>query len=85
MHIIQAVKAQANARVQLTFESGEIAILDFSDTIQQGGVFQPLDDAAFFRQVAVGDRGRSIEWPGGIDFCADALWQEAFEQGALKS
>ena len=85
MHIIQAVKAQDDVRVKLTFESGEIAVLDFSDTIQQGGVFRPLGDAAFFRQVVVGDRGRSIEWPGGIDFCADALWQEAFEQGVLKS
>jgi len=24
----------------------------------------------------VGERGRSLEWPGDIDFCADALWFE---------
>lgn len=26
-------------------------------------------------QVAVGENGRYVEWPGGLDFCADALRQ----------
>ena len=44
------------------------------------GVFAPLADPAFFARVAVGRRGRSLEWPGELDFCADALWFEAHPQ-----
>ena len=41
------------------------------------GVFASVTDPAVFMQVGVGERGRSLEWPGEIDFCADALWFEA--------
>lgn len=27
-----------------------------------------------FARASVGERGRSLVWPGEIDFCADALW-----------
>ena len=41
-----------------------------------------VDDPAVFTQVHVGERGRSLEWPGEIDFCADALWFEIHPAGA---
>jgi hypothetical protein len=40
------------------------------------GVFAAFADPAFFVQVSVGERGRSLEWPEEIDLCADALWFE---------
>ena len=30
-------------------------------------------EAGFFSQAAIGKRGRYIQWPGELDFCADAL------------
>jgi hypothetical protein len=41
-----------------------------------------IADPAFSVQVSVGERGRSLEWPGEIDLCADALcfgthWNDA--------
>ncbi len=41
------------------------------------GVFAAFRDPAFFSRVRVGDHGRSLDWPGELDFCADALWFEA--------
>ena len=41
------------------------------------GVFAVLADPAIFTRVRIGERGRSLEWPGELDFCADALWFEA--------
>ncbi len=35
---------------------------------------------AVFGTVSVGRRGRFLEWPGELDFCADALWFEAHPQ-----
>jgi len=43
--------------------------------IGKGGL-AALADPKVFAQVKVGERGRSLEWPGEIDFCADALWFE---------
>jgi len=33
-------------------------------------------------EAKIGERGRSLEWPGEIDFCADALWFEAHPEDA---
>jgi len=38
------------------------------------GIFVAFNDPVFFARAAVGERGRSLEWPGDIDFRADALW-----------
>ncbi len=46
------------------------------------GVFVGFDDPAFFARAAVGERGRSLEWPGEIDLCADALWFESHPEDA---
>jgi hypothetical protein len=40
-------------------------------------VFAPLEDVAFFRQVAVDEEGGTLIWPNGVDFCPDVLYAEA--------
>jgi hypothetical protein len=37
----------------------------------------PSTIPAFFAQVRVGERGRSAEWPGELDFCADLRFTPA--------
>jgi hypothetical protein len=77
MHrIIEAVPLSGST-VRLRFDDGNDATLDFSSVAGRGGVFSPLRDSAFFRQVRIGADGRSLEWPEDIDFCADALWMAA--------
>ncbi|GET36982.1 hypothetical protein MiSe_17350 [Microseira wollei NIES-4236] len=49
-------------------------IVDFNPIIQRGGVLAKLADPEFFSQVSLGEKGRYIQWPGEIEFCADALW-----------
>lgn len=63
--------------LQIRYESGETVTADFAPVVAMGGVFTRLADDAFFAQVRIGENGRSIEWPGGLDFCADALLEEA--------
>jgi hypothetical protein len=74
---IQAVQAQPNCRLQITYEGGETILVDFDPVIRQGGVFTPLADPGFFAQVSVDPRGRAVRWPGDLEFCADALWLQA--------
>jgi hypothetical protein len=43
------------------------------------GVFTPLSDPAFFKQVYL-DQG-AVAWPGQIDLAPDAMYQEIKEKG----
>jgi len=43
------------------------------------GVFEPLKDPAYFKQVYV-DHG-AVAWPGQIDLAPDAMYQEIKAKG----
>lgn len=76
-YFIQTVTPEANYRLRLFYSNGTVIVIDFSPIIERGGVFSRLSDPAFFSQVQLSEDGRSIEWPGELDFCADALWFQA--------
>jgi len=74
-HMIKIVAARVldDYRVWLRFADAAEGEVDFS--AQAGkGVFAPWTDYEFFRRAAIGEQGRTLTWPGEIDFCADALW-----------
>lgn len=73
MHKITYAVTEPNFKLRLTFADGAEVLVDFKPIIEMGGVFAKLNDLEFFKQVKIGSQGRSIEWPGEIDFCADAL------------
>jgi len=65
-------------RLELTFLNGEKAELDFRDRIVgRGGVFAPLEDVEFFKQVKVDPEIGTLVWPNEVDFCPDVLYSEA--------
>jgi hypothetical protein len=70
---IVAAKVLDGYHVWLRFEDGAEGEVDFSDQVGKG-VFAPWTDYEFFRNAAIGERGRVLTWPGELDFCADALW-----------
>ena len=76
-YVITSLTAESNYKLRLIYSNGSEILLDFKPIINQGGVFAPLSNPKFFSQVKLGEGGRYIEWNGGIDFCADALWFEA--------
>jgi hypothetical protein len=74
--IIGAVPDPDAHTVTVTWANGATTVARFGHLIGRG-VLAALAEPAMFAQVRVGERGRSLEWPGEIDFCADALWFEA--------
>ena len=81
-NIIVAAVADPNTHtVALTWANGETTVNGFRHLVGKG-VFTVFDEPAFFAQVRVGERGRSLEWPDDIDFCADALWFETHPEDA---
>jgi hypothetical protein len=67
--------------VALTWANGETTVSSFRHLVGKG-VFAVLSDPAFFAQARIGEGGRSLEWPGELDFRGDALWFKAHPEDA---
>jgi hypothetical protein len=70
-------------KVWLRFDDGVAAEVDFSFLLDFEGVFLPLRDPDFFRQVRVHEHGFTIEWPGEIDFDPMAVYRRTVEAAAV--
>jgi hypothetical protein len=79
--ITRAVADPNSYTLAVTWANGETTVNRFDHLVGKG-VFAAVTDPAVFTQVRVGERGRSLEWPGEIDFCADALWFETHPAAA---
>ena len=84
-NVIRSVQAEpAAASVTLTWANGETTVSRLAHLAGKG-VFRAFSDPAFFAQVRIGEHGRSLDWPGELDLCADALWFESQPQDAPDS
>lgn len=60
--------------LRLTFDDGSTRVFNMAPLVKKGGVYAPLSRAEYFMSVKVATNGRYVEWPNGLDLCADALW-----------
>ena len=60
--------------VHLEFEDGLAADVDLSYLLEFGGVFEPLRDIKFFRELAIDDGGDTIAWPNEADIAPETLY-----------
>jgi hypothetical protein len=74
--MIRPVKVTAlpGYKICVDYADGVTGIVDLSDSVGRG-VFAPLRDEAFFKQVHVGDHGQ-IAWTDEIEICPDAAYLE---------
>lgn len=59
----------------LTFANGERRLIEIAAHFKFFGVFEPLKDDLFFREVRINPEAGTIEWPNGADMCPDVLYQ----------
>lgn len=74
---ITALRQVGPFRLELVYNDGATFTVDFLTYAQDGGVFGRLADPEYFGQVQIGEGHGYIEWPDGLDFCADALRMDA--------
>jgi hypothetical protein len=75
---VNGVRHLTDYRLEIHFTDGTVAELDFrTRVVGRGGVFQPLQDVSFFKQVAVDREAGTLVWPNGVDLCPDVLYAEA--------
>lgn len=77
MRKITKVEPTDSFKLEITYDNGRTITYDAEFLVLRGGVFAKLTDPSHFRQVKIGPRGRSIEWPGQVDLCADSVWIKA--------
>jgi len=68
-----AVECLGGFRLTLTFEGGERREIDLEPILSLKGVFEPLREPDYFRQVRVNPDVGTIVWPNGADVCPDVL------------
>ena len=71
---IVKVEPLADHRLRIRFEDGVAGEIALTELVPFEGVFEPLRDPAFFRQVRVHPELGSIEWPNGADLDPDVLY-----------
>jgi hypothetical protein len=87
-HLLRSVEARPGYKLTVSWERGPQATIDFSETIQKGGVFAALKSPRVFAKVRIDPTRRKIEWPEPsarfgeplIDIDAESLFEMAGEQ-----
>ena len=63
-------------KLRLDYDDNTSVVADFEPLIDRGGMFERLRAPDYFSRFVIARGGRALEWPDGLDFCADALWIE---------
>ena len=72
---VKQVRHLGEYRLELSFTDDTKGELDFKErVVGRGGVFAPLQDVDFFKQVRVDPEVGTIVWPNEVDFCQDVLY-----------
>ena len=73
---IVSVEPRDNYSLFLRFEDGLEGVIELQPHLSFNGVFAPLRDPAYFRQVRVDSELGTIVWPNGADLDPDVLYSQ---------
>ena len=71
---VVAVQPLPEYRLRVTFDDGTQGVVDVREMVRFAGVFQPLQDAAFFSRVKVNTELGTVCWPNDADLDSDVLY-----------
>lgn len=77
---IESAALLGGARMEIGFDDGHVAIVDFAPVLEGRKALAPLKAAREFERVRISADGWSLEWTCGIDFGAAQLRRWADEQ-----
>jgi hypothetical protein len=74
--VVAGVAVVGDRVLRLLFSDGTTGDVSFSAE-RWTGVLAPLNDPAYFSQVAVDPEAGTIVWPNGIDLAPEPLYEQA--------
>ena len=74
--VVVGVAVVGDRVLRLLFGDRTAGDVDFSAE-RWTGVLSPLNDPAYFAEVAVDPEAGTIVWPGGIDLTPEPLYEQA--------
>jgi hypothetical protein len=74
--LIEAIPTEGFA-VRVRFEDSTTAEIDLSYLLDYGGVFEPLRDPTYFRQLRADPDAGTIVWPNEADIAPETLYAHA--------
>jgi hypothetical protein len=77
---ITSIAVIGDRRLEIGWDDGVVAPVDFSSMIDTHKALAPLKKKAEFARAALSKDGWSLEWPCGIDFGAEQVRRWADEQ-----
>jgi len=88
---IKSIEARSSFRIIVNWEAGPSLLVDLSQFVLRGGVFEALRNEEIFSAVRIGENGALIEWPTPsdtmgypiIDIDAEALYVLGMQQRQL--
>lgn len=82
--MIEATAADGHT-VHVRFEDGLSADVDLSYLLNYDGVFEPLRDSGYFRQLRADSEAGTIVWPNQADIAPETLYAHARRRAAASS
>ncbi len=74
LHDVVSVEPVDEDRLRIRFDDGLEGVVDVSRLLAMSGVFEPLRELSFFRQVQVHPELRVVCWPNGADLDSEVLY-----------
>ena len=71
---VKVIGDLSDLKLWICFDNEIIVVRSFKQLVKKGGVFAKLSDPSFFAKVRVSKSKGTIQWPGELDLCPDALY-----------
>jgi len=71
---ISSVQPLENYQLHIKFEDNQEGVVDISQLIEFTGIFAPLQDLTYFKQVKLNPEWGTIYWENGADLDPDVLY-----------
>jgi hypothetical protein len=77
LHDVVLATYEGEYKIELTFDDGKRGVVDFSNYLSKGGVFENFKEIEFFRDFSVNDELGTLTWQKEIDIAPEKLYSKA--------
>ena len=74
--VVTSVEPTGDYRLRVGFSDGKSGEVDLEEHLW-GPAFEKLRDPAYFREVRIDPRSRTLTWPNGVDTAPETLYRQA--------